>query len=59
MREHSGNICEMALEVLLCSFYKYPCCDLFCANVEEVLVGHCGHIKILICTGEGLRRFGS
>ena len=45
MREHSGTICEMVLEVLLCLFFKYPCCDLFCGHVGEFLVGHCGHCK--------------
>ena len=53
------KICEMALEVLLCLFYQYPCCDLFCGHVGEVLVGYCGHVKILLYIGAGLGRFGS
>lgn len=59
MKAHSGKICEMALEVLLCFFHKYPYCDLFCRHVGEVLVGHCGHVKILVYIGVGLRHFGS
>ena len=37
MREHSGELCEMFSEVLLCLFYRYPCCDLFC-GVKRLLL---------------------
>ena len=59
MREYSGKICETPLEVLLCLFYKYPCCDLFCGHVEEILVGRCGHEEILVCIEEELGGFES
>ena len=39
--------------------YKYPCCDLFCGDIEEALVGRCGHIEILACIEEELGHFGS
>ena len=52
MRERSGKICDIIMEALLCSSYKYPCCDLFYRHVEEVLIRDGGYIETLVCTGK-------